>query len=279
MAGCLGRSIDRERGRDVRAFIFSRIDEREMHGSTNTLTGGDNPRQVVRAPQTLRGLHAFAAFVLLFFLAAQAFGFITSPPDRDMGHLQKIMYVHVPAAWSAMVAYFLVFIASIGYLWKRDERYDLFAASAVEVGVVLNALALALGMIWGRPTWGVWWEWEPRLTSTLVMLVIYAGYLALRAYTEDDERRARWSAAVGALAFLNVPIVYMSVRWWPTLHQVQSTRATVDGPYALGLELNGFAFLLLMILFVLLRYEVARVRRATETLREERALTEGVAHV
>lgn len=228
--------------------------------------------QVARAPQPMRWLRAFAAFALLFFIVAQAVGFLTSPPDRDMGHLQKIMYVHVPAAWSAMVAYFIVFVASIGYMAKRVERYDLFAASAAEVGVVLNALALALGSIWGRPTWGVWWEWDPRVTSTAVMLVIYAGYLALRAFTEDDDRRARWSAAVGVLAFLNVPIVYMSVRWWPALHQPQSSRATVDGPYALGLELNGFAFLFLMILFVMLRYEVARVRRATESLREERAL-------
>jgi heme exporter protein C len=90
--------------------------------------------------------------------------------------------------------------------------------------VVLTGLTLALGSIWGRPTWGVWWTWDPRLTSTAILFMIYAGYLALRGFTDEPERRARWSAAIGILAFLNVPIVYMSVRWWRTLHQIQSSR-------------------------------------------------------
>src|SRR5690554_2460452 len=155
---------------------------------------------------------------LIALIGAQLAGFATSPPDRDMGHLQKIMYVHVPSAWMAFIAFGLVFLASLAYLARRDERLDLFAASSAEVGVVLTALTLALGSIWGRPTWGVWWTWDPRLTTTAILFLLYAGYLALRSFTEDPERRARWSAAVGILAFLNVPIVYLSVRWWRTLH-------------------------------------------------------------
>lgn len=232
------------------------------------------------SPRPPRWLPVLGVFALLFFLFAQAVGILVSSPDRDMGHLQKIMYVHVPAAWSGMVAFFFVLLGSAGYLWRREPRYDLFAASAAEVGVVLTALALALGSIWGRPTWGVWWTWgDPRLTFTAVMLVIYAGYVALRAFTEDDERRARWSAAVGILAFLNVPIVYMSVRWWRSLHQIQSTPATVDPAYALGLRLNAFAFLFLMIYFVATRYQVARVQRGTDALREERALAAEAVNV
>jgi heme exporter protein C len=192
-----------------------------------------------------------------------------------MGHLQKIMYVHVPAAWNAMIAFFVVFVASIGHAWKREERFDLLAASAAEVGVVLTALTLALGSLWGRPTWGVWWTWDPRLTSTAVMLVIYVGYLALRAFTEDEERRARWASAVGILAFLNVPIVYMSVIWWRSLHQIQSTPSTVDSPFVLGLRMNAFAFLFLLIFFIAARVHIAKRERAAESLREERALRAG----
>ncbi|MGH7554536.1 MAG: cytochrome c biogenesis protein CcsA, partial [Longimicrobiales bacterium] len=186
-----------------------------------------------------------------------------------------IMYVHVPAAWNAMIAFFTVFVASAAYVWKRQERYDLLAASAAEVGVVLTGLTLALGSIWGRATWGVWWTWDPRLTSTAVMLLFYAGYLALRAFTDDEERRARWSAIVGILAFINVPIVYMSVKWWRSLHQLQSSPETVDPAYKIGLRLNAFAFLFLLIVFVGLRYYVARLDRAANAIEEERALARG----
>jgi heme exporter protein C len=204
--------------------------------------------------------------------AAQAFGLLTSPPDRDMGHLQKIMYVHVPAAWNAFLAFVVVFGASVLYLWKREERWDLLAAAAAEVAAVLTALTIALGSIWGRPTWGVWWTWDPRLTSTAILLVIIVGYLALRSFADEPERRARWSAAVGILGALNVPIVYMSVRWWRTLHQPQSAPSTVDPAYAWGLRLNAIAFLLLMIWLVRARYRAATLERMRERTDEREAL-------
>ena len=105
-----------------------------------------------------------ALAVLAAVAAAQAFGVITSRPDRDMGHLQKIMYVHVPAAWNAFLAFVVVLWGSVMYLWKREERWDMLAGAAAEVAAVLTALTIALGSIWGRPTWGVWWTWDPRLT-------------------------------------------------------------------------------------------------------------------
>ena len=143
----------------------------------------------------------------------------------------------------------------------------------------MTALTLALGSIWGRPTWGIWWTWDPRLTTTAILLLIYAGYLALRAFTEDEDRRARWSAAVGVLAFLNVPIVYMSVRWWRTIHQVQSTPDTVDSFYKLALRLNAFAFLFLFIFLVGVRYYIARLERARAVRIEEAALLGSEIHV
>jgi heme exporter protein C len=189
-----------------------------------------------------------------------------------MGHLQKIMYVHVPAAWNAFLAFVVVFGGSILYLWKREERWDLLAAAAAEVAAVLTALTIALGSIWGRPTWGVWWTWDPRLTSTAILLVIIVGYLALRSFVDEPERRARWSAAVGILGALNVPIVYMSVRWWRTLHQPQSSPSTVDPAYAWGLRLNAIAFLLLMIWLVRARYRAATLERMRERADEREAL-------
>ena len=219
-------------------------------------------------------------FVILAILAAtQAFGLLTSPPDRDMGHLQKIMYVHVPAAWNAFLAFTVVLAGSVLYLWKRDDRYDLLAASAAEVAAVLTALTIALGSIWGRPTWGVWWTWDPRLTSTAILLIIIVGYLALRGFVDEPERRARWSAAVGILGALNVPIVYMSVRWWRTLHQPQSSPSTVDPAYAWGLRLNAIAFLLIMIYLVRARYRAARLERIPEMAAEREALSGSVKNV
>ncbi|HEY8470955.1 MAG TPA: cytochrome c biogenesis protein CcsA [Longimicrobiales bacterium] len=235
-------------------------------------------RHVTAQPPAARWLTPLCIVSLVALAGAQILGFVVSPPDRDMGHLQKIMYVHVPAAWSSFIAAFVLFIFSVLYLVRKQERHDLLAASAAEAGAVLTALTLALGSIWGRPTWGVWWTWDPRLTTTAVLMLLYVAYLALRAFTEDPERRARWSAAVGILTFLDVPIVYMSVRW-RSIHQVPSSPATVDSAYALGLRLNGLAFLLLLIYLTAQRYHAARLERAAEARREEAALAHGGVHV
>lgn len=240
--------------------------------STTGRRASDPPKQGPAV--TILGWIAFLALI-----GAQIMAFRISAPDRDMGNLQKIMYVHVPAAWLAFLAFFMVFVVSILYLWRRDRRLDLLAASAVEVGVILTALTLALGMIWARPTWGVWWTWDPRLTTTAIMLVIYAGYMALRGFVEDPDRRGVWSAAVGILSFLNVPVVYMSVRWWRSIHQVQSSPSTMDQSYALGLRVNAVAFLLISLYFLLRRYHGARLEAAAAARLEEEALTGEGANV
>jgi heme exporter protein C len=205
-------------------------------------------------------------------IAAQTYAILTSPAEGDMGHLQKIMYVHVPAAWMTFLSFFVVLVFSVKYLWQRRENDDLIAASAAEVGATFNGLTLILGMIWGRPAWGVWWVWDARLTSTLVLFLIFVGYLALRAFTEDAQQRARWSAAVGAIGALNVPIVYMSVKWWRTLHQPPSSPATLDPRYTMGLRLNAIAMLLVIIYFIRRRYEIARLERAVEHMAEAAAM-------
>jgi len=224
---------------------------------------------VARPPRTSTWL----AFVSIgAVVAAQTYAILTSPAEGDMGHLQKIMYVHVPAAWMTFLSFFIVFVFSVRYLWQRRENDDLLAASAAEVGATFNGLTLILGMIWGRPAWGVWWVWDARLTSTLVLFLIFVGYLALRAFTDDAQQKARWSAAVGAIGALNVPIVYMSVKWWRTLHQPPSSPATLDPVYTRGLRLNAIALLLVMIYFIRKRYEIARLERASEHMAEAAAM-------
>jgi heme exporter protein C len=232
-------------------------------------------QQAAKPQSSTRTLEWLGVVAFLALAGAQVLGFLTSPADRDMGHLQKIMYVHVPAAWNAFIAFFIVAVASLAYLWKGRERHDLLAAAAAEVGAVLTALTLILGSIWGRPTWGVWWTWDPRLTSTAVLLLIFVGYLALRGFVEDAERRAQWSAAVGILGALNVPIVYMSVKWWRTIHQLQSSPSTVDPEYVLGLRANAIAMLLVVVYFIVKRYRAAQLERVAEQLAERTALEGG----
>jgi len=219
----------------------------------------------------------FGWFSLLFLAVSQVVAIAISPPDRDMGDLQKIMYVHVPAAWMTMLSPLAVLYFGLRYLWTRREEDDLLAASSAEVATTFAGLTLALGMIWARPTWGVWWTWDARLTSMLVLFLMLAGYLALRALIDERERRAQWSAVVGVLGALNVPIVYMSVRWWRTIHQIQSSPETVDRAYVVGLRLNAFAMLFVMIYFVRRRYEAALLERMAERASERAALGQGVA--
>lgn len=207
-----------------------------------------------------------------FFIFTQLYAVLTSPADVMMGHLQKMWYVHVPAAWITFFAFGIVLLASLYFLWREDERADLLAASAAEVGSIFCGLTLVLGMLWGRPTWGVWWSWDARLTSTLVLFLIFVGYLALRSFVEDPQRRGQWSAAVGILGAINVPIVWMSVKWWRTLHQLQTTPQSLSPEYLRGILLNVAAFTLLAIWFIQRRYVAARYERAAEHAQQAAAL-------
>ena len=198
-------------------------------------------------------------------LAGSVVALFIVPPDRLQGEVQRLLYVHVPTAWLAMLAFFVVFLMSVLYLVQRKERWDRIAASSAELGVVFTALTLLLGSLWGKPTWGVWWTWDPRLTTTAILLVIYVGYLTVRGFAEDPERRARWAAVVGIVGFVDVPIVYLSVTWWRSLHQPPSSPRSMAGEFLAVLALNLLAFTLLYADFM-----VRRVRLATLQDRLER---------
>ena len=136
--------------------------------------------------------------------------------------------------------------------------------AGIEMGVVLSGLLCCQGAIWARPTWGVWWDWDPRLTTTAVMIFAFSGILALRHFVDDPVRRATWSAVAAIVAFVDVPIVYFSVRWWNSLHQLQSTPQTVSSAFHWPLRINAFGILFLMIAAITLRSRIAALRLQTE---------------
>src|SRR3972149_1100816 len=148
--------------------------------------------------------------------------FVYAPPDAVQGEVQRIMYLHVPLILVSYLAFFVVFVTSILYLARRRERHDAIAPSSAEIGVLFTALAIAAGSIWGRPTWGTWWTWDARLTTTTILLLIFIGYLMLRTLVDDPSRGATFSAVLGIFGFLDVPIIHMSVVWWRTLPQPAS---------------------------------------------------------
>jgi len=201
---------------------------------------------------------------LVSMLVGSYVGLAVVPADAAQGNVQRLMYVHVPAAWLAFLSFFVVFVMSVLYLIQRDARWDRAAASSAEIGVVFTVVTLLLGMMWGKPTWGVFWTWDPRLTTTAILLAIYVGYLALRSFADDEERRARWSAVVGVIGFANVPIVYMSVTWWRTLHQPPSSPRSVAPDILWTLMLNLAAFTLVYAYLMVRRIRLARLEGELE---------------
>lgn len=215
---------------------------------------------------------------LLLLAAGSAIGLFVAPAERHMGDVQRIMYVHVPTAWASLLCFTAAFVVAIGSLWTGGRRWDAGLAGAVETGVVLNALLLVQGSLWGRATWGVWWDWDVRLTTSLVMLLLFAGVLALRSFVDDAERRAKWSAVVTIAAFVDVPLVYFCVRWWRSLHQIQSSPATVDPAMVLPLRINAFGFLALALWLAVRRARLELARRRHREADEPARLPEMEVH-
>lgn len=158
----------------------------------------------------------YIAFVLI--IIALYFAFIFAPVEKVMGVVQKIFYFHVASAWIAFFAFFVTFICSIFLLATNKYIFDDIASSSAEIGIVFCSIVLITGPIWAKPIWGTWWTWDPRLTTTLILWFIYVGYLMLRKFLDEDDKKAKFSAAVGIIGFIDIPIVFLSIRWWRTIH-------------------------------------------------------------
>jgi len=193
-------------------------------------------------------------FTVAGLAAGLVMSFGVAPRELTQGNVQRIMYVHVPAAWVAYLAFVVVFAASIVYLATRRPGADRIAHASAETGVVFTGLAIAAGSIWGKPTWGTWWTWDARLTTTAILFVIYLGYLLLRGMVDDHERGARYAAVVGIIGALDIPLVHFSVLWWRTLHQPPSVgrpeASAMDPIILVTLLVNVAAFTLLYAYFV-----------------------------
>ena len=218
---------------------------------------------------------ALGILAVMGLLAGLYAGLVYAPPDAVQGEVQRIMYLHVPLILVSYLAFFVVFVMSILYLARRRERHDAIAHSSAEIGVLFTALAIAAGSIWGRPTWGTWWTWDARLTTTTILLLIFIGYLMLRALVDDPSRGATFSAVLGIIGFLDVPIIHMSVVWWRTLHQPASVLrpgpSTVAPDMQVALYTNLVAFVVLYGYFLVKRIRLEEARWELSRLRMEGA--------
>lgn len=209
------------------------------------------------------------AMVLLGLLLALVY----APPDSVQGQVQRIMYLHVPTIWVAFMAFSVVFVSSILYLWKKTLKWDLVARSSAEIGVMFTFLGIVGGSIWGKPTWGVWWTWDARLTTTTILLFIYIGYLMLRSYLGDDSRKGKYAAVVGIVGFLDIPIVHQSVVWWRTLHQpptlMRMGEPTIAASMLLTLLVNLLAFTLLYTYLMSRKFSLENRKEILARLRAE----------
>lgn len=219
-----------------------------------------------------RGERVLGVLAAISLMVSVVLSLVVAPPDSVQGEVQRLMYIHVPAAWLAYLSFAVVFVASIAYLKTKKIRWDRMAWASAEIGVMFTALAIVLGALWGKPVWGTWWTWDPRLTTTAVLLLIYVGYLSIRRISDNPTRTARWCAVVGIVGFVDVPIVHLSVVWWRSLHQ-GPTVLRLGGPEIQGSMLTALlvgvaAFTIVYAYLMTLRLRVGRLeeRAAREAL-------------
>ncbi len=208
---------------------------------------------------------------LSFGLMIGALGmiFLYVPSEREMGIIQRIFYFHVPVAWVAFLAFFIVFIFSILYLWKRQSRFDIVARSAADLGLIFTTLVLISGSIWAKTVWEVWWTWDARLTSALVMWLIYFAYIHVRSYTADPERGARFAAVVGIVGFIDVPIVALAIQLWRTQHpQALIFEGGLAAPMLATLLVSLAAFTTLFVVLLRLRVAMRQDENEVERLKQ-----------
>jgi heme exporter protein C len=223
-------------------------------------------RRIIR-----RGL-ILSCLALIGLVGVYVLALTFTPIEARQGLAQKIFYLHVPAAWSALLAFSLVGLASVLYLWLEDPRLDRFAAASANAGVVFSAVMLTTGPIWAKPIWGTWWTWDARLTLTLFLFFLFVGYLTLRAAVHDPGERARFSAVVGILGMLLVPFIHLSVYLFRTLHPrpvvLKPSAPSLPPEMLRTLLISVAVFTLLYLGFVMTRYGLALAEELNEEARD-----------
>ncbi|MDH4115789.1 MAG: cytochrome c biogenesis protein [Acidimicrobiia bacterium] len=201
----------------------------------------------------------------------------TSAPDSEQGNFVRILYIHVPSAWLAFLAFGVTALGSAGWLIRKKLRWDRLAEASAELGVLFTAIALFTGALWGKPVWGKYWDWgDARMASTALMFFVYLGYLALRRATPDPTQRARRSAVLGLVAVVQVPLVYFSVTLWRTLHQPFTIRPDgiqMDSSMVVALLTNLAAFTILYVALLVARYRLPGEVAGTATVPAGAAVT------
>ena len=217
--------------------------------------------------QTL--LIPFQLLTYVLMLLALYTIFVYAPVEKTMGVIQKIFYIHVPSAFLAYLAFFITFIASIIYLYRKDPKWDTVAHCAVETGVIFCTIVLITGPIWAKPIWNVWWTWDPRLTTTLILWFTYVAYLMLRRSVKEN-RRANLAAVFGIIGFINVPITFFSIRLWRTIHPVVITSRglNMSGPMKFSLIITFIAFCFLFFALLISRIRLERLKMNIEEIKE-----------
>jgi heme exporter protein C len=206
-------------------------------------------------------------FAVTFYLV-----FVSTPMDRGLGFTQKIFYVHVPCAWVAYLAFVIAGIGGIVYLLRRDDRWDFLAHASMEVGFVFTTLVIVTGPLWAKPTWGAYWVWDARLTTTLVLWMIQVGYLVLRSFMTQRDKAARSSAVLAIFGLVDIPVIHYSVRLWRGLHPdpvVMSSRgfgAGLPPEFLTALFVSLATFTLLFVLLVVVRYRIEATRADVASL-------------
>ena len=211
-----------------------------------------------------------AAYAMI--IIALYFAFIYAPTEKVMGVIQKIFYFHVASAWIAFFAFFVTFIFSILLLVKGNSFFDDVASASVEIGVIFCSIVLLTGPLWARPVWGVWWTWDPRLTTTLILWFVYVGYIMLRKFTEEEDKRAKFSAALGIIGFIDVPVVFLSIRWWRTIHPnvLQKGGGGLHPDMKTALFVSLGAFTLLYLSLLIKRVKIIQLERKINILESEK---------
>lgn len=209
--------------------------------------------------------------ILLFFVVPIGlyFAFFYAPLEKMMGLIQKIFYFHVSSAWIGFFAFFITFIMSILYLITKKIIYDDIASASAEIGLIFCTIVIVTGPLWARPTWGVYWTWDPRLTSTLILWFIYVGYVMLRQFMEESQKRAQFSAALGIIGFINVPIVFLSIQWWEnTIHPnvVQKGGGGMHPDMFVAMQVCLFVFTVIYISLLIRRLRIIFLERQVKLL-------------